>query len=65
MITEEEFENIQVGDYIQIVDEWNENTCENPYGDMNYLLGHLFMVSQEPNQRRVLGDFVLKTSIQI
>lgn len=66
MISADEFDNIQVGDFVQIVDEWNENTCENPYGDMNYLLGHLFMVSQEPTTISVakseegIGRFCIK-----
>ena len=48
MITKEEFNNIEIGDQIKIVDEWNESTCENPYGKMDYLLGQLFVVSYEP-----------------
>lgn len=66
MITLEEYKDIQVGDYVKIVDEWNENTCENPYGDMNYLLGHLFVVSQEPTTMSVakseegIGRFYIK-----
>ena len=47
MITEEEFDNIQVGDYIEVVSEWNEYTDENLAGEMDYLLGKTFEVTKE------------------
>ena len=64
MITREEFENIQVGDYIQIVDEWNEYTDENLSGDMDYLLGKTFEVTRESTEATVEkrsgnSDFVI------
>lgn len=66
MISADEYDNIQIGDVVQIIDEWNECTCENPYGDMNYLLGQLFVVSQEPTTISVakseegIGRFCIK-----
>lgn len=45
MITEEEFNNIEIGDKIKIVDKWNKRTRENPNGDMDYLLGQTIPVS--------------------
>ena len=47
MITEEEFNDVQIGDYIQIVDEWNDYTHESAYGNMDYLLGSTLEVTEE------------------
>ena len=54
MITLEEYKNIQVGDYIQIVDRWNEYTDENEDGDMDYLLGQTFEVTKEATETTVM-----------
>lgn len=65
MITEEEFYDVQIGDYIQIVDEWNEYTDENLSGDMDYLLGKTFEVTRESTEATVekrsgKSDFVIQ-----
>lgn len=53
MITEEEFNDIQIGDYIQIVDEWNGFTHENSDGDMDYLLGRTLEVAEKATETTV------------
>ena len=53
MITKEEFENVKIGDYIQIVDRWNEYTDENPDGKMDYLLGRTFEVTERASKTTV------------
>lgn len=65
MITGEEFDNIQVGDYIEVVSEWNEYTDENLSGEMDYLLGKTFEVTREltkatVQKRRGGNDFVIR-----
>lgn len=65
MIVTEEFENIQIGDKIKIVDQWNEHTEENPYGNMDYLLGQTFEVTNEATTTTVKKynlcyDFVIR-----
>ena len=47
MITIEEYNDIQVGDKIKIVDHWNEFTKESAYGNMDYLLGRTLEVTEE------------------
>ena len=47
MITKEEFNNIEIGDKIKIVDEWNDFTRENSDGHMDYRLGHIFEVTNK------------------
>lgn len=43
MITTEEFNNIEIGDQIKIVDEWRKNS--NAVTDMDYLLGCVFPIT--------------------
>lgn len=47
MISIEEFNDVQIGDYIQIVDEWNDYTHESAYGNMDYLLGRSLEVTEK------------------
>ena len=62
MINYDEFKNIQVGGYIQIVDEWNSWSNANSGGCMDYLLGKTFPVSTEATAESVArwGDSLLK-----
>ena len=53
MIDRDEFDNIQVGDYIQIVDRWNSWSNANDCGCMDYLLGKTFPVSIEATTESV------------
>ena len=65
MITKEEYEDVKIGDCIQIVDRWNEHTKENPSGDMDYLLGQIFEVTNKVTattveKRSEIGGFVIR-----
>ena len=57
MITEEEFENIQVGDYIEVVSEWNGDTNEAPVL-MDYLLSRTFEVTEKATKTTVKKGIV-------
>ena len=67
MINYDEFKNIQVGDYIQIVDEWNSWSNANSDGCMDYLLGKTFPVSTEATAESVArwGDSLLRIKTRI
>lgn len=65
MITVEEYNDIQVGDKIKIVDEWDNYTHESVYGNMDYLLGETFEVTHEATTTTVekdnlMGGFVIR-----
>lgn len=67
MITKEEFNNVKIGDCIQIVDQWNDFTHENPNGKMDYLLGRTFEVTQKATETTVkkrsgINDFLIHCS---
>lgn len=67
MITEEEFDDVQIGDYIQIVDQWNGHTHENFSGDMDYLLGRTLEVTEKATETTVkkrsgINDFLIYDS---
>lgn len=53
MITTEEYEDIQVGDKIKIVDRWNEDSCASSEGKMDYLLGQTFEVVERATKTTV------------
>lgn len=49
----EDFSKLKSGDEIKIVDEWN-NLCDvNPDGEMEYLLGQTFKISDKPTESTV------------
>lgn len=67
MITVEEYNDIQVGDKIKIVDEWNNYTHESVYGNMDYLLGETFEVTEKATETTVkkrsgINDFLIYDS---
>lgn len=53
MITEEEYEDIQVGDYIEVVDQWNADSAEASDGKMDYLLGRTLEVAEKATETTV------------
>lgn len=57
MITTEEFKNVQVGDYIEVVSEWNGDTNEAPVV-MDYLLGRTFEVTERATETTVKKGIV-------
>lgn len=58
MITKEEFNDVKIGDCIQIVDQWNDFTHENPRGKMDYLLGRTFEVTEKATKTTVKKGIV-------
>lgn len=44
MVSEKEFAEIQIGDMVRIVDEWDENTEQNWDGYMDAYLGNVYQV---------------------
>lgn len=62
MINYDKFKNIQVGDYIQIVNKWNRWSNANSGGRMDYLLGKTFPVSTEATAESVArwGNYSLR-----
>lgn len=51
MISIEEFNDVQIGDQIKIVDNWEENSMA--VAEMNYLLGKTLEVTQKATETTV------------
>lgn len=43
-ISQEEYESIEIGDYVRIVSEWNEASNESPHGGMDRYLSSIIQV---------------------
>ena len=44
VISQEEFDNLQPGDKVRVVSEWNDHSCENCHGYMDKYLGMVVTV---------------------